>query len=69
MALRNGEPLGAYAIAAQIGVGGMGEVYRAHDTKLGRYVAIKILPEKFAREPERLVLRVRICPPGKAARA
>ena len=39
---------------AQIGAGGMGEVYKAHDTKLGRDVAIEVLPEAFAHDPERL---------------
>src|SRR5205823_5323726 len=46
--------LGPYEIVAPIGAGGMGEVYRARDTRLGREVAIKILPESFARDPERL---------------
>ncbi len=46
--------LGPYEIVAQIGKGGMGEVYRALDTNLGRQVAIKILPEVFALDPERL---------------
>jgi len=49
-----GTRLGPYEIAAQIGVGGMGEVYRARDTKLQRDVAIKVLPESFAHDPERL---------------
>jgi Tol biopolymer transport system component/tRNA A-37 threonylcarbamoyl transferase component Bud32 len=52
--LSSGTKLGTYEITALIGAGGMGEVYRAHDTKLGRDVAIKVLPEQFAREPERL---------------
>lgn len=43
-----------YQVVAQLGAGGMGEVYRARDEKLGRDVAIKILPEKFAANPERL---------------
>lgn len=54
MALTAGERLGAYEIGALIGAGGMGEVYRARDTKLGREVAIKVLPEEFSRDPERL---------------
>ena len=49
-----GRRIGVYQIHALLGVGGMGEVYRARDTKLGRDVAIKILPQAFAREPERL---------------
>src|SRR5579862_150106 len=46
--------LGSYEIIGEIGAGGMGEVYQAHDTKLGRDVAIKVLPEAFAHDPERL---------------
>ena len=49
-----GTHLGSYEVVAQIGAGGMGEVYRARDTKLGRDVAIKVLPEAFAHDPERL---------------
>jgi len=52
--LSSGTKLGTFEIASHIGSGGMGEVYCAHDTKLGRDVAIKVLPEQFAREPERL---------------
>ncbi len=54
MALSSGTRLGPYEIAAQIGVGGMGEVYRATDTKLDRDVAIKVLPESLAGDPERI---------------
>jgi serine/threonine protein kinase/Tol biopolymer transport system component len=55
MPLQNGTFLGSYEIQASIGAGGMGEVYRARDAKLGRDVAIKILPQDFAQDPERLV--------------
>ena len=54
MALTPGTRLGAYEIIAQIGEGGMGQVYRATDTTLGRHVAIKILPDAFASDHERL---------------
>ena len=50
--LAAGTLLGAYEIVSPLGAGGMGEVYRARDTKLGREVAIKILPESFAQDPE-----------------
>jgi serine/threonine protein kinase/Tol biopolymer transport system component len=54
MPLSAGDRLGPYEIVAPIGAGGMGEVYRAKDTKLGREVAIKVLPAAFAQHPERL---------------
>jgi Tol biopolymer transport system component len=54
MAIPYGTKFGYYEVAAQIGAGGMGEVYQAHDTKLGRDVAIKVLPEAFAHDAERL---------------
>jgi Tol biopolymer transport system component/tRNA A-37 threonylcarbamoyl transferase component Bud32 len=54
MALVPGTRLGPYEIGAQIGAGGMGVVYRARDTKLQRDVAIKVLPETLAHDPERL---------------
>ena len=49
-----GRKLGPYQIVSMLGAGGMGEVYRAHDSKLGRDVAFKTLPSEFARDPERL---------------
>src|ERR1700684_3124668 len=54
MALAAGTHLGSYEVLSAIGAGGMGEVYQAHDTKLGRDVAVKVLPEAFAHDPERL---------------
>ena len=54
MSLTPGTRLGPYEIVAPIGAGGMGEVYRARDAKLGRDVALKILPELLAYDPERL---------------
>jgi Tol biopolymer transport system component len=54
MALSIGTNLGPYEILAAIGAGGMGEVYRARDTRLERDVALKVLPETFARDTERM---------------
>ena len=54
MALDVGSRLGHYDVTALIGAGGMGEVYQATDTKLNRQVALKILPEAFAEDPDRL---------------
>ena len=54
MPLSPGTKLGVYEVTAQIGAGGMGEVYRAHDTTLDRDVAIKVLPDAFVNDPERL---------------
>jgi hypothetical protein len=54
MPIPAGTKLGPYEIQSQIGAGGMGEVYRARDSRLGREVAIKILPESFATDAERL---------------
>ena len=53
MSLASGVRLGAYELLSLIGAGGMGEVYRARDTRLDRTVAIKVLPEQFAADPER----------------
>src|SRR5438132_8263196 len=54
MPLGNGARIGPYEIVSAIGAGGMGEVYRATDTTLGRQVAIKVLPEAFAQDADRL---------------
>jgi serine/threonine-protein kinase len=54
MSLIAGDKLGLYEILAPIGAGGMGEVYRAKDTKLKREVALKVLPDSFASDPERM---------------
>ena len=54
MSLQIGQQLGSYQITSLIGKGGMGEVYRAKDTKLKRDVAIKILPDEFSRDPDRV---------------
>jgi eukaryotic-like serine/threonine-protein kinase len=54
MPLTSGTRLGPYEIQAAIGAGGMGEVYRAHDTNLHRDVALKVLPDAFASDPDRL---------------
>src|SRR6202521_6485177 len=54
MSLQIGQQLGSYQITSLIGKGGMGEVYRARDSKLKRDVAIKILPDEFSRDPDRV---------------
>src|SRR6266436_450484 len=54
MSLASGTRLGPYEVLAQIGAGGMGEVYRARDTRLDRDVAIKVLPAALAQHPDRL---------------
>ncbi len=52
--LSAGQRIGPYQVTASLGAGGMGEVYRATDTSLAREVAIKVLPEAFAQDAERL---------------
>ena len=54
MPLKPGTTLGPYEVTAKIGEGGMGEVWQARDTKLDRDVALKVLPEAFTSDPDRL---------------
>jgi serine/threonine protein kinase len=54
MPLSTGDKFGPYEILGHLGAGGMGEVFRAEDTKLKREVALKVLPDTFARDPERM---------------
>lgn len=58
MRLQPGIRLGSYEVVSDVGAGGMGEVYRARDPRLGREVAIKVLPEDLARDPEDLAARI-----------
>jgi len=55
MSLAPGTRIGPYEVVSMIGAGGMGEVYRATDTNLGRPAAIEVLPDAFLHDPERLV--------------
>ena len=54
MALRRGARLGPYEVLGPLGAGGMGEVYRARDTRLGREVALEVLPDEVSSDPQRL---------------
>lgn len=54
MSIEPGQTLAQYQVVDALGAGGMGEVWRAEDSKLGREVALKVLPEEFAKDPERM---------------
>jgi serine/threonine protein kinase len=68
MGLAIGTRLGPYEIVAALGAGGMGEVYRAHDTKLGRDVVLKVVADTFAFDPDRLALFEHVFVPLAARR-
>src|SRR4051812_34561958 len=59
MALTAGDRVGPYRILERIGSGGMGEVFRAHDARLERDVAVKVVPDRFAQDPQALARFVR----------
>ena len=60
MPLSPGTTLGPYSVTAQIGAGGMGEVWRARDTKLDRDVALTVLPEAFMADPVRSLRQIEV---------
>lgn len=62
MPLQPGTRLGSYEVLSAIGAGGMGDVYRAKDTKRRRDVALKVLPDAVANDPERLARFQRVAP-------
>ncbi len=69
MSLQPGTTIGSYNVIAEIGRGGMGEVYRARDTKLDRDVALKVLPPAFTDDPDRFPRFVKEDGPDNGGRA